>query len=113
MRANKRPFFRPVSLEPRLARAAVNIAAGTNNGFIIDPMCGTGGILIESALTGRPTLGIDFDPVMVDGCQQNIEWAGVEANVVRGDATRYEFPDDVAAVVVILHMVGIHQAMKN
>ena len=100
MRANKRPFFRPVSLEPRLARAAVNIAAGTNNGFIIDPMCGTGGILIESALTGRPTLGIDFDPVMVDGCQQNIEWAGVEANVVRGDATRYEFPDDVAAVVV-------------
>ena len=63
-------------------------------------MCGTGGILIESALTGRPTLGIDFDPVMVDGCQQNIEWAGVEANVVRGDATRYELPDDVAAVVV-------------
>mgnify|MGYP001168951853 FL=1 len=100
MRANKRPFFRPVSLEPRLARAAVNIAAGTNDGFVIDPMCGTGGILIESALTGRPTLGIDFDPVMVDGCQQNIEWANIDAKVVRGDATRYEFPDNVAAVVV-------------
>ncbi len=100
MRANKRPFFRPVSLEPRLARAAVNIAAGTNNGLVIDPMCGTGGILIESALTGRPTLGIDFDPVMVDGCQQNIEWANIDAKVVRGDATRYEFPDNVAAVVV-------------
>ena len=54
--ANKRPFFRPVSLEPRLARAAVNIAAGVDEGYVVDPMCGTGGILIESALTGRPTL---------------------------------------------------------
>ena len=100
MRANKRPFFRPVSLEPRLARAAVNIAAGTSKGRVIDPMCGTGGILIESALSGRPTLGIDFDPVMVDGSQQNIEWAEVEADVVRGDATRFEFPSDFTAVVV-------------
>jgi len=100
MRANKRPFFRPVSLEPRLARAAVNIAAGTKDGYVVDPMCGTGGILIESALTDRPTLGIDFDPVMVEGCQQNIDWAGVTAKVTRGDATRYEFPKDLVAVVV-------------
>ena len=100
MRANKRPFFRPVSLEPRLARAAVNIAAGTNDGYVVDPMCGTGGILIESALSGRPTLGIDFDPVMVDGSRQNIEWAGVDAEVERGDATRIELPESLAAVVV-------------
>lgn len=100
MRANKRPFFRPVSLEPRLARAAVNIAAGVNEGYVVDPMCGTGGILIESALTGRPTLGIDFDPVMVEGCQENIDWAKVEVEVKRGDATRFELPDNVAAVVV-------------
>ena len=100
MRANKRPFFRPVSLEPRLARAAVNIAAGANDGYVVDPMCGTGGILIESALTGRPTLGIDFDPVMVEGCQENIDWAKVEAEVKRGDATRFELPNNVAAVVV-------------
>ena len=100
MRANKRPFFRPVSLEPRLARSAVNIAAGTKDGIVVDPMCGTGGILIESALSGRETLGIDFDPIMVDGCQKNIDWAKVDARVVRGDATRFELPDNVAAVVV-------------
>ena len=100
MRANKRPFFRPVSLEPRLARSAVNIAAGTRDGVVVDPMCGTGGILIEAALSGRETLGIDFDPVMVDGCQQNIDWAEVDAKVVRGDATRYKLPENVAAVVV-------------
>ena len=34
MQANKRPFFRPVSLEPRLARAAVNIAAGISGGYV-------------------------------------------------------------------------------
>ena len=62
--------------------------------------CGTGGILIESALTGRPTLGIDFDPVMVEGSQQNIDWAKVDAEVKRGDATRFELPGKVAAVVV-------------
>ena len=100
MRANKRPFFRPVSLEPRLARATVNIAAGVDEGYVVDPMCGTGGIVIESALTGRPTLGIDFDPVMVEGTQENIDWAQVDAEVKRGDATRFELPNNLAAVVV-------------
>ncbi len=100
MRANKRPFFRPVSIEPRLARAAVNIAAGTRGGYVVDPMCGTGGILIESGLTNRPTLGVDFDPVMVDGAKENLQWAGVIAEVKRGDATRMELPESLAAVVV-------------
>ncbi len=100
MRANKRPFFRPVSLEPRLARAAVNIAAGINEGYVVDPMCGTGGILIESALTNRQTLGIDFDPVMVEGTKENLEWAGVKAEVRRDDATRFQLPQKLAALVV-------------
>ena len=100
MRANNRPFFRPVSLEPRLARAAVNIAAGIKQGLVVDPMCGTGGIVIESALTGRETIGIDFDPEMVIGSKQNLEWAGVSADVKRADATRFEFPNNTVAVVV-------------
>ena len=100
MRANKRPFFRPVSLEPRLARAAVNIAAGTKDGYIVDPMCGTGGILIEAALTNRLTLGIDFDPIMVEGTIENLKWAGVSAEVRRDDATHFELPENLTAVVV-------------
>ncbi len=100
MSANKRPFFRPVSLEPRLARAAVNIAAGASDGYVVDPMCGTGGILLESALCNRPTLGIDFDPVMVEGSKENIEWAGVTAEVRRDDATLFELPENLTAIVV-------------
>ena len=100
MRANKRPFFRPVSLEPRLARAAVNIAAGIKSGIVVDPMCGTGGIIIEAGLSNRPSLGIDFDPEMVIGSKQNIEWANVDAEIIRDDSTRCKFPNDTVAVVV-------------
>ena len=60
----------------------------------------TGGILIESAITGRLTLGIDFDPVMVDGTKQNLQWAGVDAEVRRDDATRFKLPEHIAALVV-------------
>ena len=100
MRANKRPFFRPVSIEPRLARAAVNIASGITNGCILDPMCGTGGIVIEAALSNREALAIDFDPVMVEGTKENLDWAGVAATVVRGDSTNCTIPNNVKAVVV-------------
>lgn len=100
MRANKRPFFRPVSLEPRLARAVVNIAAGKAHGTVIDPMCGTGGLVIESALSGRDSMGIDFDPVMVEGAKQNLQWANVQAEVNRNDATIFKLPKDVSAVVI-------------
>jgi len=45
-------------------------------------MCGTGGIIIEAGLSNRPSLGIDFDPEMVIGSKQNIEWANVEADAL-------------------------------
>ena len=53
-RAGERPFFKPVSLDPRLARLAVNLASGPQNrGPVVDPMTGTGGFLIEASLSGQ------------------------------------------------------------
>lgn len=90
-RAGERPFFRPVSLGPHLARTAVNLALGTRQGVVLDAMTGTGGFLIEAALTGRETVGMDFDPMMVEGASTNLEWAldGTthHAQVILGDAT--------------------------
>ena len=90
-RAGERPFFRPVSLDPHLARTAVNLANGLREGVLLDAMTGTGGFLIEGALTGRETVGLDFDPMMVDGAKANLEWAvdgqAHRASVVLGDAT--------------------------
>ena len=90
-RAGERPFFRPVSLDPYLARTAVNLANGSRGGVVLDAMTGTGGFLIEGALTGRETVGMDLDPTMVDGAKENLEWAldgrAHRGSVVLGDAT--------------------------
>ena len=90
-RAGERPFFRPVSLDPHLARTAVNLALGSREGVVLDAMTGTGGFLIEGALMGHETIAMDLDPMMVDGASANLEWAlngrSHHASVVLGDAT--------------------------
>ena len=92
-RAGERPFFKPVSLDPMLARLAVNVATGpVDAGPVVDPMTGTGGFLIEAALSNRPSLGIDLNSEMAHGAEANLVWACDgpvdHARVVRGDATR-------------------------
>ena len=95
-RAGERPFFKPVSLDPMLARLAVNLAAGPlGRGPVVDPMTGTGGFLIEASLSNRPSLGIDIHSEMVQGANANLVWAHggdapAHASVVRGDATRLQ-----------------------
>ncbi len=75
--APRRPFFKPVSLDVRLARAMLNLAhprpPSQRLGFV-DPFCGTGGLLLEAALLGIEALGLDLDPEMVTGCERNLEW---------------------------------------
>ncbi len=84
--ATQRPFFKPVSLDPQHARLMINLTG--NNGPVIDPMCGTGGLLIEAAMMGFDCTGVDLDPEMVEGSKKNLQWCGGDAIVVRGDATQ-------------------------
>ncbi len=98
-RASQRPFFKPVSLEPRLARLAVNLACGPlTNGVCLDPMTGTGGFTIEAIVSGRNAIGMDLDEEMIQGAKMNLEWAGSELNpFVLGDATNIKatLPDGI------------------
>ncbi|MEC7180874.1 MAG: RsmD family RNA methyltransferase, partial [Candidatus Thermoplasmatota archaeon] len=100
-RASQRPFFKPVSLEPRLARLAVNLACGPlANGACLDPMTGTGGFTIEAIMSGRHAIGMDLDEKMIQGAKINLEWVGSESNpFVLGDATNIKatLADDVAS----------------
>jgi len=95
-RAGERPFFKPVSLDPKLARAAVNLACGPlHHGSLIDPMTGTGGFIIEAELSGRKGIGFDANSDMVHGAQRNLAWAQASNDsqtclVLRGDATVME-----------------------
>ena len=67
-----RPYFAPISLHPRLARCLVNLAELKNDQKLLDPFCGTGGILLEAGLMGFSVLGSDSDPNMVSGTCQNL-----------------------------------------
>jgi tRNA (guanine10-N2)-dimethyltransferase len=103
-----RPFFHPGVMLPRFARAMVNLSLVKKGELLIDPFCGTGGILLEAHLIGAETCGGDADPRMVAGAHQNLP----VADVVNEDATCMPFRNDSAdAVVCDLpygQSVGIH-----
>ncbi|UCG69246.1 MAG: methyltransferase domain-containing protein [Thermoplasmata archaeon] len=73
-----RPYFSPVSLHPRLARTLVNLSRVKKDQNLLDPFCGTGGVLIEAGLIGARPLGSDIDERMVSGCKENLSSLGVE-----------------------------------
>jgi len=77
-RANQeRPFSSPISLDPVLARVLVNLSGLSAGGQVLDPFCGTGGILIEAGLCGMGVNGFDVQEDMVEGCITNLEEYGI------------------------------------
>ena len=85
-RPAKRPFFSPITLHPKLARALVNLSRIPNGGRVLDPFCGTGGILIEAGLMGMRVAGSDIEWTMVEGAQQNLRHYGItEARIFQSD----------------------------
>ena len=56
---------------------------------VLDPFCGTGGILIEAELLGATAVGSDFDPFMVQGSRQNV----LQSLLMLADATQLPFKD--------------------
>ncbi|MFB6209444.1 MAG: methyltransferase domain-containing protein [Candidatus Nanohaloarchaea archaeon] len=88
-RANQeRVFSSPVSLDPVLARVMVNLSGVEAGGSIIDPFCGTGGILIESGLCGIKPHGLDIQEKMVEGARQNLESYGILNHDIRERAVK-------------------------
>ena len=69
-----RPFFSPVSLHPKIARVMVNLSTVEKGNVLLDPFCGTGGILIEAGLLGIKTIGVDIEKKMIEGCKQNLKF---------------------------------------
>jgi tRNA (guanine10-N2)-dimethyltransferase len=67
-----RPYFSPISLHPRYARALVNLTRVRRGQTLLDPFCGTGGILLEASLVGAKAQGSDISPEMIEGCAENL-----------------------------------------
>jgi tRNA (guanine10-N2)-dimethyltransferase len=70
-RMPRMPFQRPVSLPPRLARAAVNLSRARPGELVVDPFVGTGAMLLEAAILGARVAGVDRDARMIQGALRN------------------------------------------
>ena len=77
-KVGERPYFSPISLHPRFARAAINLTGVKKGGTVLDPFCGTGGIVIEAAFMGMKAIASDFDPEMIAGTQENMDFYDLE-----------------------------------
>jgi tRNA (guanine10-N2)-dimethyltransferase len=96
--AHKRPYMHPSSMHPKLSRACVNLL-GQNTRRILDPFCGTGGILIEAGLMGLEIMGSDIDPEMIRKCSLNLSHYGLKAELSVRDGT---LPHDEKYIVTDL-----------
>ncbi|NMB80016.1 MAG: methyltransferase domain-containing protein [Methanomicrobiales archaeon] len=92
----KRDFFHPGVMMPRMARTLVNIARGDAGQILLDPFCGTGGILLEAELLDMVPLGSDFDPLMVLGSTKNLS----SSSLMLADATHLPVADHSIDTVV-------------
>ena len=87
-------------MSPKLARCMANLARVKEGDTVLDPFCGTGGILIEAGLIGCKVIGCDIDWKMKKGTATNLEYAGItdyKTHVV--DVRELEMYEEVDAVV--------------
>ncbi len=97
-KSEHRPFSHPISLHPRLARALVNLTGIKPSQTLLDPFCGTGGILLEAGLIGCKVLGGDIDQRMVDGSIQNLKHYGIiEPDIRKQDISDWSQQVDAIA----------------
>ncbi|MHC1579794.1 MAG: methyltransferase domain-containing protein [Candidatus Alkanophagales archaeon] len=82
-----RPFFMPGVLLPKFARALVNLSRVRGGERLLDPFCGTGGILIEAALVGAEVFGCDILRRAVRGAAENLSFYGLKGELAACDAT--------------------------
>lgn len=101
----KRPFSSPISLDPKLARVLINLSETPPGKQILDPFCGTGGILIEAGLCGIGVNGLDIQEEMVKGTRENLEEYGIIAhNIKQGNIKDVEelFDQDFHSIITDL-----------
>ena len=99
LKPHKRPFFYPGSMSPKLARCMVNLTGIRKGDLVLDPFCGTGGILLEAGIMGAKVIGVDIDEKMVNGTIKNLNYCGVkDYNVFQGDARKINLPNKVKAI---------------
>lgn len=84
-KAHLRPSLHPTSMNPALAKACINLT-GLKKGRLLDPFCGSGGILIEAALMGFSVIGYDIDAMQITRAGKNLRYYHTKAKLLTLDA---------------------------
>jgi len=126
----KKPFFYPGVLMPRVARALSNIAGAKKGAVVVDPFCGTAGILLEAGLLGAKVIGVDAQEKIIIGAAENMNGyalstgqllskeereSGIDKiryDLFVGDACRLPLFDEVADAVITDPPYGRSAAIK-
>lgn len=91
---NYRVFLHPTAADPILAYGMFRLAEIKEGEIVVDPMCGSGTILIESALEFPKAkyFGIDISEKFLEGAKQNAKVAGVDHLIkfIHGDCRNLE-----------------------
>ncbi|MEU8181144.1 methyltransferase domain-containing protein [Micromonospora sp. NPDC049044] len=83
-----------------VAEAVVESAGIRADDRVVDVATGTGNAAILAARTGARTVGVDFEPALVELARRRAAEDGLAVDWRVGDATRLPLPDDSADVVL-------------
>lgn len=83
-RAHLRIYNHPTSLNPKQAKAMINLVSKKS---FLDPFCGSGGILIEGCLMGLDVYGSDISEKMLEYSKHNLFKYNLDAKLSLQDAT--------------------------
>jgi len=82
------------SINPVVASCLAHMAGPSCGGWVTDPTCGSGTLLIERALLDNKArlLGIDISPTAIDAAKTNVESAGLthRTQLIKADATKMD-----------------------
>ena len=96
----KKPFFYPGVLMPRVARALVNISGLKEGEVLLDPFSGTAGILVEAGLLSAHVIGLEVRRKISHGARLNLDEFGADYSLITGDACRVPLKDASVDAIV-------------
>jgi len=92
-------------LPPKLAQTIINISQPTNqDGYVLDPFCGTGVVLQEAVLMGFRAHGSDISKRMIKYSIENMKWlegslsTNFDYSAEVGDAKNHQWPESINSV---------------
>ena len=89
---SNRPVLGPTTLDNDLAFTMCNFAELKKNELVLDPFCGTCGILITAASLGATVFGSDLDLRVLNGWQCTYSKGGQERKDIMLNFEHYELP---------------------